>query len=869
MANNKNVQPYKNNTLAWMAGNLAAQSRADRQQAWEEWNNVIEPRLQEFWSNFLDAEKDIFIDKPLNTLSTVWGYLLGSPQEAQTGNKMPTRTGDLLRQVRWDMHGKTNPTNQTWATEQPTQTWTTGWTTGGTVTYWWKVGWSTWWSTWGNKQTSSQTVTPLNFASKEDIVYYLASNTPWWNNLTEEQRVAMVENLWNQSSQWDTTSGDQPSNSLPSDYSDTVTQNMQSDLLNTFNDTLYGKISWQSWNASNGIVANQDANSWFAIDANARVAKVQNFLLQNPYTVAASLAAWGWAYSEQLLTDVQKYAPEYWNQVQAQLKKIKVWDTVNAIASWENLPDTSKSSIEWVNKWVDNWAKSVSDTPQQTQYTIQNASNAMANNQVATTASQEIMNIDAQIEEYKSKIGNLEKEANAYFKWDVPQYVVNAYINNKSQKYQAEIDKLEWRRQSAMDLYKIEISNYQWGEEMKYKYQQLKRDLNNDTWDRWYKEQQLNKANIHWENWKAYQVNSDWTVTQLTDATALKSYQTDVQNIINWYKSMYTSWWGTKTATGYKYGVCWLECEWFTDMFTESTTWLRMTWANWRPYTTAQEKIDYINEDPWVVNVWDIAIAAWWVYDSTWGHTMIVTWRDPATQTIELLWSNKDWDKTVYSTTDTLSNLYAKWLRWFWNPYKDMIEASVANGTYWYNDSWILITPMTSKFDAYISQWVDRKSVSSAERIYDTLYEISTNWELEALINSWDFWKMRAYVWKSQFADTKDDEWVTFWNSLNDYKNKYMAKEFTWWEASMNALNKLMRLVEKKLRKESWAVINSWEWRWEFELFLPRPWESADTQWDKLSWWDEYIVELLRNWWLEKKTDYIPLFPKWQKREIF
>ena len=96
-----------------------------------------------------------------------------------------------------------------------------------------------------------------------------------------------------------------------------------------------------------------------------------------------------------------------------------------------------------------------------------------------------------------------------------------------------------------------------------------------------------------------------------------------------------------------------------------------------------------------------------------------------------------------------------------------------------------------------------------------------------------------------------------------------MAKEFTWWEASTNALNALMRMVEKKLRKESWAVINSWEWRWEFELFLPRPWESADTQWDKLAWWDEYIISLLREWWLKKKTDYIPLFPKWQKREIF
>jgi hypothetical protein len=40
----------------------------------------------------------------------------------------------------------------------------------------------------------------------------------------------------------------------------------------------------------------------------------------------------------------------------------------------------------------------------------------MANNQVATTATQEMLNINKQIAEYEEKLNNLEKEANAAFK---------------------------------------------------------------------------------------------------------------------------------------------------------------------------------------------------------------------------------------------------------------------------------------------------------------------------------------------------------------------------------------------------------------------------------------------------------------------
>lgn len=890
--------PYKWNTLAWDIGNLASNFLNQEKQGYKEFWDYIQRSKDatSAWANWIN---NYVVDNWNESRRQIWEdakYIFWNPEANNTASLKSIQTPNVIHvdnpwtvsvsswekptwpvafDKQWALDYANSVREKLWqndATQWATQ-WTSQWNAQWTKSAWWT------WTTQNVNPYDKMASDLLNqwLTSTEDVVYYLAANVPWWNNLNEMDRVNMVNDILGRMS--NQTNGEQaqpetPSNALPSDYSNSVVQGMQNDFQASENDKIYGKVwAWQSeW-----IVANVDANSIYASAEQSRIAKVQSVLTMDPSDFAYSLGWWDNAVSEQTIADLKRYAPEYWSQVQAQLNSMRVEDTVNAIASWDSMPDTWKASIDSVNSWVNSWAMSNSETPQQTQYTIQNISNAMSNNQIATNATQLIANIDAEIEEYNSKLNNLRKEANNAFKWDVPDYIVNAYINNRSQKYQAEIEKLEWRRQSALDMYKIELWHYEWGQEMWLKYQQFQRDLNNDTWDRWYKEQQLNKANIHWENWKAYQVNSDWTITQLSDATALYSYQADVQDTINWYKSLYTSWWGTKTATGYKYGVCGLECEWFTDNFTEATTGLRMTWEGGRTWTTAQEKMDYCNT--WTPVVWSIAVWVWWVYDSTYWHTMIVTWWDPNTQMVELLWSNKDWDKTVYTTTDTLSNLYNKGLYGFWDPYKDMV-AQNAGYSVGYDANWNYITPMTATFDDLISNattaW-QMEDIGRAEQWYDFLYEIThdnglyNSWEssLDVFVDSWDLAKVLNYLSKENFEKSSSDEWNTFMSTLNDYKNRYMAKEFAWWVQSEKALSYLIQLVELKLRKESWAVINSWEWATNFNNLLPMPWESSERQYDKMKAWDSIILRQLRAWWFDKKSDYIPIFSESMVREIW
>lgn len=857
--------PYKNNTLKWIVWNVVDAGKGiiehdmDNIERWIEMQKYYDKeRLQavkDLWNEIYDANKYQWVDFPKEVVGKVGNFITWEAQaNLPKWKRVKTSTDSRLPD---------NLTNVENVAQQIPTVWQQ------TTAAAWVNQSSQWTQTTNQAPTQTTSQTP-RFNSMEEVVYYLAQQ-PWWANLTEQERLDRVNQLWNAQANitWQTTneqSSEQQTNNLWEWYTDNVIRSMQTDLNSDTSWTIYWKTSvW--WNAIN---TNQDVNSAFAIGQQDRINKVQDMLQIDPKLVAYSLSWWDNAFSEQTITDVKRFAPEFWNLVQSELKNIQSEDVINAISSWNTLPNTWQTAVNNVNNWVNSWAESISWTPQQTSYTIQNIQNAMNNNMVANNATQLISWLDAQIEEYKSKISNLRNEANSVFKWDVPDYVVNAYINNRTQQYQAEIEKLEWRRQSALDLYKIELSNYQWGVEMDLKYKQFNQDVSNDLRDREYKMQQLNKANVHWENWKAYQVNSDWTITQLTDATAYNSYMNDVNGTISMYKSRYTAWWWTKTPTGYKYWYCGLECEWFTDNFTEMTTGLRMEWADWRSYTYAQEKMDYCNT--WTPVVWSVAVWVWWVYDSTFWHTMLVTWWDPNTRMVELLWSNKDWDKTVYSTTDTLDNLYAKGLYGFWDPYQDLIKSSVSNGAYWYNENWVLITPMTAAFDSLIdnsSSWADRESIAAAERAYSTLYEILNDGSLSELITSWDMWKVWNVISKADFANTKDDEWFTFKNMLQNYLETKAAKEFSGWDASMSALRKLIELVETKLRDESWAVINSWEWKSNFRLFIPMPWESEDYMWDKMWDWDNIITKSLRKWWMLKATDYIPLFPKSSKRETW
>jgi len=832
-SNYKNPTSLGQDVYGYVKNNLQ-NTALDWKQAWQE--------LKQTWKNMKDFFTPTKEIRPKDAFEeTAWGWNYGFDRAVSQADNQQwhynalQNTWHVVGLPEWQRPTLNQPlTNNTWnkVAERTSRLWELKQPT--------VAGW-----------TNTQPVNPAPVKWNNTTVQPNVSN----QNNTQTEPTVTPDEFWttneSQTQQWQNSES----------YNNSVMQNMSADLNQSTAWELYGKVTADR---NTSIKTLEDANSVYAAATQSRIDTVKTMLSIDPRDIATAMSSWFNPFDDMAMRDLMQYAPERYKEIQAELKKIQNWETANAIATWTAWPNVTGTAISTTNNWVNTWAEWVSSSPLQTSQIITKISNAMANNQVATTATQEILNIDKQIAEYEEKLNNLEKEANAAFRWDVPQYIVSAYMANRRQQYQSEINKLESRQNTALDLLKFEVSNAQWKEEMNLKYLQYQQWVSNDNWTRYYQSQQLKMNSIKWVDGKAYQMNGDWTITQLSDATALMNYNNDVNSALQGYMSIYTAWWATKTGNGYKYNVSGGQCETFTDNFTEATTWLRMTWEGGRWWTTAEEKLWYINS--FVPEVWSVAIGVGWAYDSKYWHTMLVTGYDPSTWIVDLLWSNKDGDEMVYSTTAKLSDLQAKWLKWFWNPYKDMVAQGALSGNYQFDT---FNTPMASAFeristDSSLSA-TQRNALPIAMEMYDTLYRIANNWQLDALVESWDLALILTDFKNKKFSNA--DKWENFLDAFTKALNN-KAERLAWGDDSYLALMSLQRLIEAKLRDESWAAISSSEWATNFSYLLPQAWESMYVKQWKLWVWDDIIsTKFIKAWW--KLSEYRPIFQDSTVREIW
>ena len=281
------------------------------------------------------------------------------------------------------------------------------------------------------------------------------------------------------------------------------------------------------------------------------------------YDIALALASGYSLYGETAMRDLMSYDPVKYQEVQKWQKWIQTGDTVNAIASGEHGSATTQidKSTNTVNNSINSWTNMNSNerTHDQVQALL---TGKLSNNQTATTATQEMLNLKSQIAELEEKMANLPKEAKASFKGDVPQYVVDAFVSNNAQRYQSEINKLQSRYQSALDLYKTELSNAQWMTEMDLKQKEYNFKVNQQNWENAYKTSQTaweqafktrqqNRTEQYQANsllmnniktdkdGKPYIINPDGTYEYLSDATYSNALKGQIQGAID---SLNTAW---------------------------------------------------------------------------------------------------------------------------------------------------------------------------------------------------------------------------------------------------------------------------------------------------------------------------------------
>ena len=750
--------PYRNNTLRWIVGNAVdyvgwvishdidqmkqeAQMQkdfdkaavADAKAQWDEsWRQIWEDAKA--WYNFIVWEPEANVP-----------WLKRMPTANVIHVDMP------WTQTQWEAtQWETQPTQTSWTTQ------TTQWTS----------QWTTWWTSWKWTPTNTQSVNPYDkiasdllsqwLTSTEDVVYYLAANIPWWNSYSESERVSIVTDIMNRmKSQW--TTNDKTQQWTPdTSYNNSVTQNMQSELTNVTDDTLYGKVWATEWTSNAWIVANQDANSAYAIDAQARIAKVREVLNENPYALASAIAWWTNPYDEQTMADVRAYAPDYWSQVQTYLKQIQVWNNANAIASgWEiqTIADTTNTNNLTVDYAVNNATSSVSSTQ-----LLKSIDEKLAMNKDASASISIMDDITTEMEKQKNRLKNLQKEANTVFKWDASQAIVNAYINNKTQEIQNNLSILEWRYNSALTIYKTAVSHAEWAADHELKRQSLELD--------YYKE-------LNWAT------TSDSTTTQ--NYTIAERNNNPLNMTVDFMKIMWAE--------------LWVDYEIWADSFVNSN-WGRQYYAKliWDPVETTIRILDRAvanGMNPFTKTSWSY-IEAIWMNKDKWNS---MSYEEKA-KYINDVWLpregwkmdnmayyvNQKWWGTSYNPAS--ANLYDKYLSWDYGEgwlektakaeWQSMEEFAKSAKAYKADlDAWL--------FNPWGEEWsVLSQTAYDLLWLFAELYNLTADdsWQLD--FNAWTFWLTYPYDKRDQIKNE-----MTLEKMVNARSNEIWFWQVTEWEWKM------------------------------------------------------------------------------------
>lgn len=858
--------PYKNNTIRGMIKNADAYADYITDEAGKAWVIALE-NLANTTYDVSEALYNMWKD----TVDSVWNFFTWEAESNVKDATAPINAAPTV-QVNWwqapvwpvafdkqwaldyanSIRQKQQQTEQTAQWWQPTAQWTQP-----TTTTWWTGNW--WTQT--NQGTNQTSINTPTFSSVEDVVYYLAQQ-PWWNSLTEEQRVAMVDDLWSKQSAaaWQTTQDTtseqwNTKGSFWNWYAEDVTQRMQSDLQVDTTGDIYWKTTWSS---SAGISTNADVNSAFVTDVQWRIARVQEILLENPYALATAILWWTNPYSEQVMRDVKTYAPEYWSQVQDYMKQIQVGNNVNAIASWESIKtvaDTTDVKNDTVTYAVNNSTQSVSATN-----LLNSIDQKLAMNNDASTAESTMDSIAEEMERQKKRLNNLRKEANEVFKWDASQQIVNAYISNKSQEIQNELSILEWRYNAALDRYKLAVSHAERAADYELKKNSLQLD--------WYKE--LNKTSttttssgvwsmrterhnnptamtVWWMQWAW--IEPDWLYEIWDPFTS-----TDANWVTHTYYTAKLLWDPLDTTIKILNQAI---ANWHNPFNTGSWSYMNQLWMNiekWNSMTDDQRKSFIVND--WLPHEWwDITKMAYYAWNNSSKSTnsydlanskLYDMYLDPAKRPNEKFVENAA--KVAWQSVEDFANSA--------RAYQADLEAwLIQNTTPWEIKSsyaYEMLEMFANLYNHVDDNWNNKVDFSRRNPFlyeFDLWNQIRENMTLESMVSAKErdvnFWSVTEAEW-TMLRNAASAIWSAYWgfDTTMDDEFQRMIRVLwkkAYWDENFN-LDKWTDFRKEYEKKAAWAnpdkliksTASEWLSSWQNDSWVytePTDWNYVNAYW--------------------------------------
>lgn len=490
---------------------------------------------------------------------------------------------------------------------------------------------------------------------------------PWFMNSSEHDRNNTVMSIYKR--MWV-----EPAKEGEAEWSPAKWEGMN--LEDTEWGKIYGKDTPSETDPDRGIKTEVDPlNITNQMNA-TREANVKAMLSMKPEDIATSILAGTTPYGEQTLRDIQQYYPSFYALIQDSLKVKKWQQDINAITTSGTL-DTEKQtevSTERLQNDKEEWSKSVwGDKSEQL---LDQANSDMASNKVASSAEEEMNNCQKDIAELQTRLKNLPQEARKAFKWDVPQYLVSAYVANKSQEIQDKIGELQSRYNAAMNLYQTEWEKYKWGKEYDLKKQQLEMEQDEITYNNWIKKQQLDREVVKDADWNILKYNEETGQWEKQHAWTKKFTNADLWRT-----------WDSKTQ---KYNMTIWEAVNSIWHILESDDWLAVgTYSpwNWYTYNVYATRQDWMN-----ATIWLLERAYYWLTLEEAAQKWVGKWKNISTakKVIQDLWMSL-WDKLSSDNVMKFIEAIGRWEGTIknWQTLKDWLNwwktYSAPSSTEWAN----------------------------------------------------------------------------------------------------------------------------------------------------------------------------------------
>ena len=654
--------------------------------------------------------------------------------------------------------------------------------------------------------------------SREDVANYLSAQK-WWFDSTEADRQNTIESiykrLWQLSPEQQKKADEWKADNIVKDNSW----------------ELYGKTTAEEWNPKEWIQTLADANSPFTAMEQARADNLKSLISMPPQDIATALDNWLLPWDLQSIRDLQQFYPEIWDEVKQYQKKTKAQNVVNSITTWWDI-STENNGQSVINNSIADFSNKNAWSVKSSQEITADVNNALAQNQTANEASETMASIESDMAVLKNRLKNIRAEATAAFKWDVPDYLVNAYIANKSQEIQNQMQILEDRYNMAFNRYKTEVANTQWEQEMK-----LKQD-----------EFALKQKYYELEKWQAEQWTSSTKST--TDTSIVKDdnwnqiavkNDEDLAAVVDWLLSDLDYWklWNAQCAA-------WIQKYYFPKI-----------WISIWNLSSIERKRSLINEGKgYKPKKWDLIILNSKSAPENW-HIWIVIWVNG--DYVEYLdWNGsigKDWKGTEKAAINStkLSNTSILWYRNV-NKGQDGIYGAewetISTDKQWSDSDYSAFekfldskTSATDRKQLAEEFWMDVKTMrETAEKALQDRNSSKESDEKETIETpKWEY----STDDEGRVVLTKPD-WTTvtyaYWVSADDPRIKE-----SWFDPELWFNPNMKDIYEKVLLNTD--KDDSWNWLANREEFHQREkwqlWQEANAYANaKKEWYDAYNDEL-------------------------